>query len=380
MAMKKRTFTIAALAAAAFAFVPGEGTAHAGVPTFLTEQGRLFDNMGNPSTGTVSLTFNAYTSATGGTTLWTEVQSIPLDSGYFSAILGEVTPLPAGFFEAQAAAGSTVYLGITVNTDAEMTPRQPIQSVPYALVANNAVGDITPNTVSVGGTKVIDNTGKWVGPNSGLVGPQGPAGMAGAAGATGAAGPQGPAGPTGPTGDTGATGLQGPAGPAGPTGATGATGATGPQGPPGAPFTASITAVPEPNNVGVTAGTFPNFTNVIQTGSGLGTFTKNSAGSTILAQIQTRIFFQPALTTSSMSCFLQVRVDGAVSTGTTASDPEYAVVGPQNSEVGVSFTGVFSGLAAGTHTLQLWSACVGATPQVSPNPGGFNETAIVLEF
>src|ERR1700722_9525877 len=182
MAMKKRTFTIAALAAAAFAFVPGEGTARAAVPTFLTEQGRLFDNMGNPSTGTVSLTFNAYTSATGGTSLWTEVQSIPLDSGYFSAILGEVTPLPAGFFEAQAAAGSTVYLGITVNTDAEMTPRQPIQSVPYALVANNAVGDITPNTVSVAGMKVIDNTGKWVGPSSGLVGPQGPAGPAGGPG------------------------------------------------------------------------------------------------------------------------------------------------------------------------------------------------------
>lgn len=51
--------------------------------------------------------------------------------------------------------------------------------------------------------QVINSSGAWVGPNSGLVG------------ATGVAGPTGPTGPQGPTGPTGLTG------PTGPTGATG---------------------------------------------------------------------------------------------------------------------------------------------------------------
>jgi hypothetical protein len=51
--------------------------------------------------------------------------------------------------------------------------------------------------LSINGSPVINSTGAWVGPSSGLVGPQGPAGVAGAAGATGA---QGPAGATGPAG------------------------------------------------------------------------------------------------------------------------------------------------------------------------------------
>jgi hypothetical protein len=211
--------------------------ASATVPHALTEQGRLLDSAGNPQTGVVSVRFALYDAPTSGAPLWTETQSVPLDVGYFSAQLGAVTPIPGSVWD-----GSTRYVGITVGSDAEMAPRQPTSSVPYALVADDAVGDLHPASVTVAGTLVIDAQGNWVGSGAGPVGPTGPQG---AAGATGPAGPQGPAGapgvagatgPQGPIGPQGAVGATGPLGPQGPVGATGATGpqgSTGLQGPAG---------------------------------------------------------------------------------------------------------------------------------------------------
>ncbi len=152
--------------------------ARANVPQYLTEQGRLFDASGNPVAVAVTMEFNLYEAATGGTSLWTETQTITPDSGYFSAVLASATPFPANIFATAATSGQTLFLGVKVNTDAEIAPRQPLQSVPYALVADNAVGNINPTTVTVGGTLVINNQGKWVGSPTGLVGPTGPAGEA----------------------------------------------------------------------------------------------------------------------------------------------------------------------------------------------------------
>ncbi len=108
-----------------------------------------------------------------------------------------------------------------------MTPRQVVSSVPYATRASTVeqvTGDITPNTVSVNGSLVIDETGAWVGSPAGLEGPQGE---------TGAQGPAGQVGPQGPQGETGAQGPAGPVGPQGPQGETGAQGPAGPAGPQG---------------------------------------------------------------------------------------------------------------------------------------------------
>jgi hypothetical protein len=206
------------------------GGASASVPQFLTEQGRLFDKNNQPVMGATMFTFTVYDAAMNGNNLWSEQQTITLDSGYFSAQLGTGKAFPAGLF---ANATTNLYLGITVNSDPELSPRQPLLSVPYALVADNAIGDITPHTVSVGGNPVIDKSGNWVGPATGLQGPTGPAGPAGAAGAMGLPGATGAAGPAGPTGPAGLQGIQGIQGPPGANGAPGATGATGPTGPTG---------------------------------------------------------------------------------------------------------------------------------------------------
>jgi hypothetical protein len=154
-----------------------------GVPNRLIEQGRLLKKNGNPVTGTVTVKFAIYDALTGGNVLWTETQSVTLDSGYFSAELGDTTSLPANLF-----GGAQRYIGITVGTDPEMTPRQTIDSAPYAIMAGNVNGDITPNSIAINGATVVDSTGKWVGSSAGLAGP---------------AGPQGPAGPPGMPGPSG---------------------------------------------------------------------------------------------------------------------------------------------------------------------------------
>jgi hypothetical protein len=199
------------------------GLALASVPFALTEQGRLLDRNDQPVSGKISVKFSIHDSITGGAAIWSETQDITLDEGYFSARLGEVTAIPKNVFN-----GQTRYLSIKVGTDDEMTPRQAIVSVPYALVADNATGDISPTSITVNGTQLVDGTGHWVGPNSGLVGPAGPTGSTG------------PTGPTGTQGIPGPTGSTGPQGTKGATGATGTTGSTGPTGPSGIVATASF--------------------------------------------------------------------------------------------------------------------------------------------
>jgi hypothetical protein len=199
------------------------------VPSTLTHQGRLFDTADKPVAGTITVSFAMYANATGGNALWTEAHSITFDDGYFSVSLGSATPFPATLLD-----GSVRYLGVTVGTDAEMAPRVTVASVPYALVAGDAIGDIHPTSISINGTTVIDSTGNWTGPSSGMQGATGPAGAVGPTGPTGAAGAAGAAGPVGPTGAAGTAGAVGPQGPIGPTGAAGTAGAVGPQGPAGA--------------------------------------------------------------------------------------------------------------------------------------------------
>jgi hypothetical protein len=216
------------LIAALIALVPA-GAAQAAAPALLSEQGRLLDRNDRPVLGPLPMVFALYAEPTGGTALWTETHTVTLDDGYFAETLGATTPIDVAMF----ATGAPVYLGIKVGADSEMTPRQEIVSVPYALsaaVAGDVVGDIHPASVSIGDTLVIAEDGTWVGPSSGLVGPAGPAGPAGAPGPQGPAGARGEVGPAGARGADGAVGAIGPTGPAGLDGLPGRDGLDGPPG------------------------------------------------------------------------------------------------------------------------------------------------------
>ena len=110
---------------------------------------------------------------------------------------------------------------------------------------------VVKNGLAVGNTTntkaVIDNTGRWIGDPTDLVGATGSTGLTGATGVTG---------PTGSTGLTGATGVTGPTGPTGSTGLTGATGVTGPTGPTGSTGVAGVTGPTGPTGAtGITGST-----------------------------------------------------------------------------------------------------------------------------
>ena len=106
--------------------------AQAQAPTTMVYQGRLLTAAGVPVTTTTSVIFRIWTAASGGSQVWTETRSIPLttsDNGVFTIELGTTTPLTTTVFN-----GSVRYLGIQISSEAsEMTPRQVLSAVPYAV-------------------------------------------------------------------------------------------------------------------------------------------------------------------------------------------------------------------------------------------------------
>ena len=105
----------------------------ASVPSNIHYHGVLCNPVtGDPvADGGYDFVFSIYNVATKGTPLWTETQlGVEVEDGYFSVLLGSVNPFSASLFD-----GTTRYLGVKVGTDAEMTPRQHLASVPYAFNA-----------------------------------------------------------------------------------------------------------------------------------------------------------------------------------------------------------------------------------------------------
>lgn len=107
-------------------------------PSVISYQGSLTNAASQPVNGNVNMTFRLYSVPTGGTALWTETRSgvnaVPVNNGYFSLLLGGLTPIPAGVWN-----NAQLYLGIQVGSDAEMSPRQPVGAVPVAMQAATAL-------------------------------------------------------------------------------------------------------------------------------------------------------------------------------------------------------------------------------------------------
>lgn len=88
-------------------------------------QGRLTDAAGNPvPDGTYSITFRLYDAEVGGTLLCEDTDTPTVTKGLFTALMGYCT--------ASDIDGRELWLGIQVEGDEEMTPRQRIGPVPYA--------------------------------------------------------------------------------------------------------------------------------------------------------------------------------------------------------------------------------------------------------
>ena len=109
----------------------------ASVPPMINYQGKLGNASGAPvGDGVYSMQFAIYDVSVGGSALWTETNpNVQVKGGLFSVLLGSVNNIPSTVFSA-----SNRFFGVTVGTDAEMTPRQQIASVGFA--ANAASADV----------------------------------------------------------------------------------------------------------------------------------------------------------------------------------------------------------------------------------------------
>ncbi|MFM8878969.1 MAG: tail fiber protein [Verrucomicrobiota bacterium] len=134
-------------------------------PSLMSYQGFLVDANGaalapsNPIN--YSVVFRIYGTSTGGSSLWTEAQTVTIDKGNFSVVLGEggaegseLRPDLSTVFNSNRA--SDLYLGITVKnlsaTSSEILPRLRLLTSPYSFLARTA------NTLSGGDGAALINS------------------------------------------------------------------------------------------------------------------------------------------------------------------------------------------------------------------------------
>lgn len=158
----------------------------AAVPTLLSYQGRVSDAagvlIGKDSPVNRTVTFKFYSTASGGTPLYAESQTVTISAGEFSVLLGNgsgVSNLPGRASPANpiitlvSILSGDIYLGVTVDdgttaADPEIAPRQQIVAAAYAYraqvaetVVNGAlntsmVADSAITTAKLGGASVTN--------------------------------------------------------------------------------------------------------------------------------------------------------------------------------------------------------------------------------
>lgn len=109
--------------AAAFALALGSAAPASAQSNYIPVQGRLTNAAGTPLDGTFDLTFRLYDVYSGGTPLCEHVVSTGVADGLFST-----------YFQGTDCNvdGRTLYLGLEVNADGEMTPRLYVDNAIYA--------------------------------------------------------------------------------------------------------------------------------------------------------------------------------------------------------------------------------------------------------
>ncbi|MFI5346638.1 MAG: beta strand repeat-containing protein [Elusimicrobiota bacterium] len=135
----------------AVSYRPAAATSPAGtVPNVINYQGRLVDN-GFPVTALRNISFRLYDSLVGPTNLlWSSgPQTVSVNQGLFGTTLAIST---------QALAGPAQKF-LEVQVDAQiLSPREPLNAVPYALVAKSLEDNVNVSSVSVGTTLISSGT------------------------------------------------------------------------------------------------------------------------------------------------------------------------------------------------------------------------------
>jgi len=105
-------------------------------------QGRLTTVDGNPvADNTYSIVFSIYDDEISGTKLWSDTISVMSEFGLFSVILGEDNPISPAIADIPA-----LWLGLGLEGEAELSPRQKLISVPYSFRAANADSSLYSHT------------------------------------------------------------------------------------------------------------------------------------------------------------------------------------------------------------------------------------------
>jgi hypothetical protein len=109
------------------------------VPKYISYSGQLTDSDDEALSGSYSMVFTIYDTLIGGSSLWTETQTITVTNGFFSASLGSETALTLDF-------DKQYWISLNVSSDGEMSPRQPVNSVAYSYVSDVAYGAYVTTT------------------------------------------------------------------------------------------------------------------------------------------------------------------------------------------------------------------------------------------
>ncbi len=118
------------------------------VTSCINYQGRLTDSAGELLSGTYTMTFGLYDVSTGGTALATDSHDVDVTDGLFN------TGIDFGTSDFD---GKALWLGIKVGADSEMSPRQELRPVPYALSLRP--GAVINGSVSGSPVLKVESTG-----------------------------------------------------------------------------------------------------------------------------------------------------------------------------------------------------------------------------
>jgi hypothetical protein len=181
MRKKKDKKTIFRLKTVIFSFVAGmlclawifPFGALADINEQINYQGKLSDASGNPvPDGSYDMVFRIYDASSGGNLLWTGTytagngNAVAVADGLFSVLLGSGTGNALSLdFDSSA-----YYLGVTVGTDSEMTPRKRLASVSQAFNAKNLKSN---GYINIAGTPVgtgVSQGTAYINPSSATAG------------------------------------------------------------------------------------------------------------------------------------------------------------------------------------------------------------------